>query len=433
MKLHPLPSTSFLLLICVFCFQQAFGQTQLISTPNASPKAKVYQQIGLTDIEVVYFRPAAKDREIWGKLVPYGAIWRAGANDNTIFKVSDEVSIEGQKLAAGAYGLHIIPGEQKSTVIFSSNTSSWGSFSYNDQEDVLRVNVPTQKSNHFYESLTYEFEGLGTDHAVCALSWADKKIAFKVSADVHTQTIASLRDQLRTKPGWSWRGWNEAANYCLKNDVNHQEALGWASRSVFMNPNKQNMLVKARLAAKVNATGDEKQDKKAVLTFLKKDLNAMPCTWKEWDAAANYASSIEQWDEALTLAKTSVKMNPNMTNMMTQVAILEKKGDSKAASKLKKEAIAKGSNAELNTYGYQLMFSGKTKEAVEIFEANAERNPQDPNAWDSLGEGYASNGQKDKAIEALKKALSLNPPANVKANSLKVLRQLGADMKDIKP
>ncbi len=433
MKLQPLHPTSFFLLACLFCFQQAFGQSQLTTTPNASPKAKVYQQIGLTDVAVVYFRPAVKEREIWGNLVPYDAVWRAGANDNTIFKVGDEVSIEGQKLAAGAYGLHIIPGEKESVVIFSTNTSSWGSFSYNEQEDALRVTVPTKKSDHFYEHLTFDFEGLDTDKASCALSWADKKIAFTVSADVHNQTLASLRDQLRNKAGWSWQGWNEAANYCLQNDVNHQEALGWATRSVFMNPNPQNMMVKARLVSKVKSTGDEQNDKKAVLTSLESDLNAMPCTWKEWNAAANYASSVEMWDKAQMLAEKSVKMNPNMTNMMAHANILEKKGDTKTATKLKKEAIAKGSNAELNTYGYQLLFSGKTKEAIEVFEANAEKNPQDPNVWDSLGEGYANNGQKEKAVEALKKSLSLNPPANVKANSLKVLRQLGVDMKDIKP
>ena len=122
-----------------------------------------------------------------------------------------------------------------------------------------------------------------------------------------------------------------------------------------------------------------------------------------------------------------------MTTLIAKVNILKTKGDVKGADKLKKEALAKGTNAELNAYGYQLVAQNDLPGAIEVFVANTEKNPTDPNAWDSLGEGYFNAGQKDKAIQAFKKSLSLNPPANVKANSMKFLSQLGVKMDDIKP
>ena len=234
-------------------------------------------------------------------------------------------------------------------------------------------------------------------------------------------------------PGWTWQGWNEAANYCLRNDIEHKQALNWATRSVFMSPNPNNMMTKAQLTAKMKGEGDETKEKAIILSTLEKDLASFPVTWKEWDAVANYCMKEKQHEKALEMAKHSVNMSPNMTSMMTKAKVLTAMGKEADATKVKKKAIAKGSNAELNTYGYQLMFSGKTKEAVAVFEANAEKNPSDPNVWDSLGEGYMNNGQKEKAIAAIKKSMSLNPPANVKANSMKNLKQMGVEANQIKP
>ena len=126
-------------------------------------------------------------------------------------------------------------------------------------------------------------------------------------------------------------------------------------------------------------------------------------------------------------------MSPNMTTMMAHSQVLKAKGDEQKAEKVKKEAIARGTNAELNNYGYQLLFGGKGEEALDIFEANTEKNPEDPNVWDSLGEGYVNTGHKEKAVKALKKSLSLNPPDNVRANSLRLLAQLGVEYEAPKP
>jgi tetratricopeptide (TPR) repeat protein len=430
------------ILQCCFLFSAIFmvfslqlpAQTQLTTTPLASPKAKVMQTVGLTDVAVVYHRPAVKDREIWGKLVPLGQTWRAGANDNTVIKFSKDVSINGEPLAAGKYGFHIIPFDDKATLIFSNNSTSWGSYSYNKAEDALRVDIQPQKADHFHEYLTYSFEPKGMDSAVCALQWGNQKFAFTIETNVQETVLASLRNELRSKAGWTWSGWNEAANFCLQNDVNHKEALSWATRSVFMSPNPANLMTKARLTAKVKGAEGEKEQQ-VILASLGEDLSKQNVTWKEWHAASNVAMKNKDYDKALTWVDQSIAMSPNMTNMMSKSGVLKAKGDEKKAAQIKEKAIAKGTNAELNLYAYQLMWSGKTAEAVEIFEANADKYADDPNVWDSLGEGYYNNGQKEKAIKALKKCLSLDPPANIKGNSLNLLQQMGVeyDKKTIQP
>ena len=122
-----------------------------------------------------------------------------------------------------------------------------------------------------------------------------------------------------------------------------------------------------------------------------------------------------------------------MTNMMTKSQLLASSGKDKEAKKVKEEAIAKGSNAELNNYGYQLLQGGNTAGAVEVFEANAEKNSHDPNVFDSLGEGYYNAGMYEKAKKAFKKCLSMDPPANVRANSIKILKQMGVEDDTIRP
>ena len=238
--------------------------------------------------------------------------------------------------------------------------------------------------------------------------------------------MASLREELRTQPGFTWAGWAQAANYCLQNDINIDEALVWANRSVFLNPQVQNMVTHARLVAKKD--GDEAKTNEIMLATMQSDLENHSVTWREYNGLANFAmQNMNDNETALAWAGKSIEMSPNMTNMMTKVNILNQMGETDKAAKIRKEAIARGTNFELNNYGYQLMFAGDTAGAVEVFKANTEKNPDDPNAWDSLGEGYVNNGQKEEAIKAFKTSLSKNPPANVKANSIKLLKQLGVE------
>ncbi len=159
---------------------------------HKSLKASVTQRLGVdTDITIVYSRPAVKGRKIWGELVPYGMSpgtkrtkgkpypWRAGANENTTFECNNDILIEGKKLAAGKYGLFMIPSEKNWVIIFSRNNSSWGSFSYNPDNDALRVSVTPIAAPH-HEWLMYEYENLAGTSATAYLRWAKLKVPFTI-------------------------------------------------------------------------------------------------------------------------------------------------------------------------------------------------------------------------------------------------------------
>src|SRR5262245_17915998 len=115
-----------------------------LTMPQPSPKASVSQTVGLTEITVTYHRPGVGGRKIWGELVPYGDVWRAGANENTTISFSSPVRVAGRPLGAGTYGLHMIPTQKDWTIIFSTVSGAWGSYGYNQREDALRVTVTPQ-------------------------------------------------------------------------------------------------------------------------------------------------------------------------------------------------------------------------------------------------------------------------------------------------
>src|SRR6202035_5059384 len=156
------------------------AQTVMLDLPLQSQHAVIMQRIGITDITVNYHRPLANGRQIWGKLVPYGQVWRAGANENTTVTFTDPITIEGQPLDKGTYGLHMIPGENQWTVIFSKMSTAWGSFSYKQDEDALRITVKPQ-ATELHDALAYDFDELTPDSAVGTLRWDKVGVPFKVA------------------------------------------------------------------------------------------------------------------------------------------------------------------------------------------------------------------------------------------------------------
>ena len=255
-----------LLAVLISSSVPATGQRQGIglSLPNASPRAETTQIIGLTEVAVAYHRPAVNDREIWGSVVPFDRVWRAGANENTLISLSTEVLIEGRPLAAGSYGLHMIPSESEWQVIFSEDTTAWGSFSYDEDRDALRVTVKPQEAD-FRERLEYTFDDLSNESATLNLRWAKLRIPLRLEVDTEAVTLASVRDQLKGLPQFFWNGWNQAATYCLQNETNLDEALQWADRSIQAEERFENLSTKALLLEK---TGDDEQAREILARAL---------------------------------------------------------------------------------------------------------------------------------------------------------------------
>jgi hypothetical protein len=234
-------TTSCLLLIA----SMALGQ---ITFPpgGTNRKASVSERIGITDVRIDYDRPIVNGREgkIWGSLVHYGfadlhygtskaAPWRAGANENTTFTFSTDVMIEGKTLKAGKYGFFIAMGPEKATVIFSNVSTAWGSFYYDSKDDALRAEVPVEKLNESVERLTYVFSDETDGAAVVSLQWEKVKIPFKVSVDLEKTQIDAFRREFNSGIFYRyWQNMQMAANYCLVHNINIDEAIGWADRSI---------------------------------------------------------------------------------------------------------------------------------------------------------------------------------------------------------
>jgi len=246
MSRRAIPVPILVLLAAAASTVRAQSQSTVLSLPLASQRAVVTQRVGLTDITITYHRPLTKGRKIWGDLVPYDQVWRAGANENTTIEFSDPVQVDGQPLAAGLYGLHVIPNADSWVVIFSKNATSWGSFSYDKSEDALRLTVkPTECDRQ--EALLYELDPVTPDAATVNLKWEKVSVAFKVSVNVPEIAVASIRRQLRSTAGLTWRGYNDAALYCLENKTNLDEALKWINTSVEMEERFENLETKSEL------------------------------------------------------------------------------------------------------------------------------------------------------------------------------------------
>jgi hypothetical protein len=227
----------------------ARGQSVTLPPSGNNQKASVTQHIGLVRVTIEYssprvLSPAGEDRrgKIWGGLVPWGihdlgfngrrGPWRAGANENTVFTVSHPVKVQGQALPAGRYGLHMIGGEREFTIIFSKNATSWGAFTYDAAEDALRVRSVPERAP-YREWLTYEFVERTPSRATVALEWEELRIPFTIEVeDPSGLYVENLRRELRGAAGFTWQAWNAAAQYCVQQNTNLQEALGWAEKAV---------------------------------------------------------------------------------------------------------------------------------------------------------------------------------------------------------
>lgn len=341
-------------LLCLFFISTLFLFAEPIeaqlNTPRGSQMATVKQRVGITDIYITYSRPKVNNREIWGKLVPYGmnnlgfgtakeSPWRAGANENTIIKFTNNVTIEGKSLKAGKYGLHMVIHEDgNADIIFSKNHTAWGSYFYNPEEDALKVSVKTEEAPH-REFLTFEFVDVQPTETTAALIWEKKQIPFKIGVDVTNIVLADIRRKMQNQQGFSRQNWEQAANYAYLNGNNLEEAMSW-----------------------INAAREG------------------------------------QFFSQKTFANAQIK-----------AAILRKMGKESEAEKLMDDSMKLGTVFQVHGHGRALITQGKTDRAMKVFKWNASNHK---NTWPvnyGLARGYEAKGDKKSALKYLNKALALAP------------------------
>ncbi|HEX8286915.1 MAG TPA: DUF2911 domain-containing protein [Pyrinomonadaceae bacterium] len=235
----------FLLLFTIGLFNTGvFAQLNL---PRESQRASISQVIGDATVSIVYHRPNIKGRPVWGELVPLGKVWRTGANENTTFEVSRDVTVNGQPLPAGKYGLHTIPNQNEWTIIFSKVNNEWGSFTYDEKKDALRVTakpVPTD----FHETMAIEFENIRLNAADAAIIWEKVKVPFTIDVgDLNKRLVNDFRTRMVGDPV-------QAANYILTSKItsSYEEALAWLNNSIAVRETFGNLGTKARLLAEMN-------------------------------------------------------------------------------------------------------------------------------------------------------------------------------------
>ena len=324
------------------------------AVPNGYTKrATVSEQVGLTEVSITYHRPAVNKREgkIWGQVVHTGFVdqgfgngkpapWRAGANETTIIELDKDVKIEGQPLPSGKYGLFIAYDSLESTIIFSKKFDTWGSFFYDENDDVLRVIVKPQTLDKSVEFLKYEFYAQTLHSAVVALSWEKRSIPFRIEVDYLKQQFDAFLSESQNPGGFTSQGLNIAASWALQNNYGLVKALEWAN----------------------SATG------------------------------------------------TTFPGNPfSFTALLTKAGILDKLGKHDEAGAVIKAALPYGSVNELQQYGRQLISLKKTKPALEIFQFNYNKNPDQFITLTGMARGLSANGDYVKALEFANKALPLAP------------------------
>lgn len=225
-----------------------FAQAPALQLPAVSQHASVTQTVGLTDITITYSRPGVKGRQIFGGLVPYGQVWRTGANTATQFVVSNDVTIEGQKLPAGTYSLHTIPTADSWTIVFNSVANQWGSFNYDAAKDALRVVVKPVKAPVFAEWLTFDFPSISTDTATVVIRWADVVVPFHINTNTTALVMEKARAAVAAAKADDWSTPNRAGTFALDNGA-LDEAQQWSDAAVKAQENLSTLWLRARILA----------------------------------------------------------------------------------------------------------------------------------------------------------------------------------------
>jgi tetratricopeptide (TPR) repeat protein len=213
---------------------------------RVSPAATLTQEIGISKIELAFARPAVKGRKIWGGLVPYGEVWRAGANSATVITFSHAATVAGKGVPAGSYGFFVIPNEKTWTLILNKKAKQWGAYEYKKEEDLLRWEA-TPQAGSFLEYLDYRVIPVDAGAATIELGWEKQRVSFPVAFDTKAIYWAHLEDTLKKAPETDWVPWYQAAAYCQAQGIEPQKAQAWIGKSLKAEAGYRNHETAARI------------------------------------------------------------------------------------------------------------------------------------------------------------------------------------------
>ncbi|MCC9167398.1 DUF2911 domain-containing protein [Pontibacter harenae] len=272
-------------------FLISFTVSAQLKLPQASPEAVIKQTIGLTDIRIQYHAPSVRGRKIFGNLVPYGTLWRAGANEATVIKFSDDLFLNRERVPAGSYSVFILPeSDSVWNVVLNSDTTLWGLEGYSELNDVAYLRVKPKKAP-FQETMQFSFSDLSTNTGYLHLRWENSQITLHIETEVEKKALANIQKALAEAKPDDWYIWAQAAEYMLPRKEHHKMALEWINKSIAIKENFFNDWIKARLyalnlefqmaatlTAKAMQLGNE--DPESYKTYAK-DIEAAHNDWKK--------------------------------------------------------------------------------------------------------------------------------------------------------
>jgi len=318
-----------LALFLSICASSVLLFAQQLKVPQASPHAVVEETLGVTSISVDYHRPSVNNRKIFGGLVPYDVLWRAGANQPTHITFSTPVKVEGQDVAAGTYSLFFIPGQQQWTLVLSNFTGGWGTYSYDQSEDLVRAKVTPQPVD-MTERMAFTFDDAKDNSSVnLAMRWEKTRVPVKIEADTKKLVAEGIKRDLRSELYWNAPVWVQAAGYMLRNG-NDDLALQYVNHAIDMQPDAQSLRMKARIIEKkgdaegaktlraqadklmspevatvstaYRLIGQKKYDEAIASIGDNKSWRALNAIGDAWAAKGDKAKAMEFYDKAMSAA-----------------------------------------------------------------------------------------------------------------------------------
>jgi hypothetical protein len=238
---------TFLAVLAIVCFSQTPLFAQDPELPQPSPGATVMQKFGLAEATVTYSRPSMKGRKIFGSLVPYGEMWRTGANKCVNISFNKDVMINNNKLPAGTYSLFTIPGETEWVIIINKNTELWGAGGYSQEEDVMRFSVKPSTVSAT-ESFTIDFANMKLNSVTLQIYWETTKVSFEIINDYMEEALANIKASIDATQNTHGL-YNDAAEFYLDNNLDAKQALEWAKKSVDVKERYWNLSTYSRALA----------------------------------------------------------------------------------------------------------------------------------------------------------------------------------------